>query len=81
MLVNYYDHFSILQMFCYERLVDVLLSMLRHDYRDEFIHRLGIFLLNCLACQVDGKEKELVGNMGAVDVSHFSNVCLFFFVL
>ncbi|PVD21892.1 hypothetical protein C0Q70_17695 [Pomacea canaliculata] len=54
-------------MFCYERLVDVLLSMLRHDYRDEFIHRLGIFLLNCLACQVDGKEKELVGNMGAVD--------------
>ena len=57
------------QMFCYERLVKQLLDMLKYDYRDEFIHRLGIFLLNCLACQVDGKEKELVGRMGAVEVS------------
>lgn len=57
------------QMFCYERLVKQLLDMLKYDYRDEFIHRLGIFLLNCLACQVDGKEKELVGKMGAVEVS------------
>lgn len=56
-------------MFCYERLVKELLDMLKFDFRDEFIHRLGIFLLNCLACQVDGKEKEMVGNMGAVNVS------------
>ncbi|KAL8608126.1 hypothetical protein ACOMHN_016581 [Nucella lapillus] len=54
-------------MFCYERLVKQLLDMLKYDYRDEFIHRLGIFLLNCLACQVDGKEKELVGKLGAIE--------------
>lgn len=68
-------------MFCYERLVKELLDMLKFDFRDEFIHRLGIFLLNCLACQVDGKEKEMVGNMGAVNVSADVNYKLSLIIL
>ena len=75
------DHALPVQMFCYERLVKQLLDMLKYDYRDEFIHRLGIFLLNCLACQVDGKEKELVGRMGAVEVSVGLSVIVFSFLL
>ena len=55
-------------MFCYKTVVRVLLQMLEVDHRDNFVHRIGIFLLNSLACQVDGKEKELVGDMGAIEV-------------
>ncbi|XP_041367990.1 protein zer-1 homolog [Gigantopelta aegis] len=58
-------------MFCYKMVVKVLLQMLEVDHRDNFIHRIGIFLLNSLACQVDGKEKELVGDMGAIETMLF----------
>ncbi|KAK3607228.1 hypothetical protein CHS0354_031725 [Potamilus streckersoni] len=59
-------------MYCYDRLVKVLVNMLkvemRQEYGDDFIPRIGIFLLNSLACQVDGKHKEAVGNLGVVEM-------------
>ncbi|XP_046547594.1 protein zer-1 homolog [Haliotis rubra] len=54
-------------MYCYEKLVNFLLRMLERAQRDDYSHRIGIFLLNCLACQVDGKEKEIVGSLGAIE--------------
>ena len=35
---------------------------------DAFVQRIGIYLLNSLACQVDGKEKQTVGSLGAMEV-------------
>ncbi|XP_046330242.1 protein zer-1 homolog isoform X1 [Haliotis rufescens] len=54
-------------MYCYEKLVNFLLRMLERAQRDDYSHRIGIFLLNCLACQVDGREKEIVGSLGAIE--------------
>ena len=34
---------------------------------DDFIQRLGIYLLNTLACQVDGDQKTIVGDLGAIE--------------
>jgi len=55
-------------IFDYERLVEILLHIVS-DYSDEdrFNQRAGIFLLNSLACQVDGQQKMLVGHLGAVE--------------
>lgn len=52
-------------MFEYKRLVDILLHIVTND-EDDFIQRLGIYLLNSLACQVDGDQKMLVGDLGAI---------------
>ena len=52
-------------IFEYQRLVDILLHIVSSD-EDEFIQRLGIYLLNSLACQVDGDQKILVGDLGAI---------------
>lgn len=38
---------------------------------DDFVRRIAIYLLNSLACQVDGEQKELVGDLGAIEVSCF----------
>ena len=35
------------------------------------MRRIAIYLLNSLACQVDGEQKELVGDLGAIEVSNF----------
>jgi Zyg-11 family protein len=56
------------QLFEYERIVRLLLSIVRVDQQDEFIQRIGIFLLNSLACQVEEHEKVTVGNLGAIEV-------------
>ncbi|XP_060075912.1 protein zer-1 homolog [Ylistrum balloti] len=55
-------------LFCYKRLVKVLIDLLRISDQEEFIQRISIYLLNCLACQVDGDEKKTVGTLGAVEV-------------
>lgn len=46
-------------------MVDILLHIVTND-EDDFIQRLGIYLLNSLACQVDGDQKMLVGDLGAI---------------
>eukprot|EP00096_Caligus_rogercresseyi_P002418 TRINITY_DN1453_c0_g2_i1.p1 TRINITY_DN1453_c0_g2~~TRINITY_DN1453_c0_g2_i1.p1 ORF type:complete len:838 (-),score=283.76 TRINITY_DN1453_c0_g2_i1:244-2757(-) len=64
-------------LFDYERLVRILLYIVSHrshssspDNNPEesnFLERASIFLLNSLACQVDGQQKLLVGSLGAME--------------
>ncbi|KAK6195403.1 hypothetical protein SNE40_000841 [Patella caerulea] len=54
-------------LYCYSRISRVLLDMLKVEQEDDFIHRIGIYLLNCLACQVNKQQKALVGKLGAID--------------
>ncbi|ESP01735.1 hypothetical protein LOTGIDRAFT_139253, partial [Lottia gigantea] len=49
------------------RLSTVLLNMLKSDIQDDFMHRIGIYLINCLACQVKHKQKALIGELGAIE--------------
>ena len=58
-------------MFMYERMVTVLLKMVAPNDQEEFVQRIGIYLLNSLACQVDGNEKRMVGDLGAISVSPY----------
>lgn len=37
--------------------------------QEGFVQRIAIYLLNSLACQVDGKQKRFLGNHGAIGVS------------
>ncbi|CAH1786643.1 unnamed protein product [Owenia fusiformis] len=62
-------HFKIPQDVIYEypRVIKVLLNMISPPDQEEFVQRIGIHLLNSLACQVDGKEKQLVGDYGAIE--------------
>lgn len=55
-------------LYCYNRLVQILLQMLRRDYNDDFLLRIGIFLLNSLACQVEGEHKKILGESGVVEI-------------
>ncbi|GFU51776.1 protein zer-1 homolog [Trichonephila clavipes] len=52
--------------FAYKRLAVLLLHIVGQDDQDEFVQRIGVYLLNSLACQVDGMEKKLVGDHGAI---------------
>lgn len=56
-------------LFDYERLVRILLHIVSEHKSEEhnFVQRAGIYLLNSLACQVDGQQKLLVGNLGAME--------------
>ncbi|KAG8041878.1 hypothetical protein G9C98_007182 [Cotesia typhae] len=54
-------------MWNYETLVKVLLHSTRHAESEGFVQRIGIYLLNSLACQVEGKKKRLLGNLGCVE--------------
>ncbi len=62
---------TLFQMFMYERMVTVLLKMVAPNDQEEFVQRIGIYLLNSLACQVDGNEKRMVGDLGAISVSTY----------
>lgn len=67
--------FNILQYFDYERLVSLLLLIVGPSERqEEFVQRIGLYLLNSLACQVDGFNKKLVGDRGAITVSCHGSV-------
>lgn len=57
------------QLFSYERLILILLHVVGDHNQDDFVRRIAIYLLNSLACQVDGKFKQLVGSLGAIEVS------------
>ena len=54
-------------MWNYEALVRVLLHSVNHSEPESFVQRIGIYLLNSLACQVEGKEKRLLGKLGCVE--------------
>lgn len=57
------------QLFEYERLVRILLHGVS-DTEQSFVQRIAIYLLNSLACQVDGNQKLFLGDLGAISVSH-----------
>lgn len=52
-------------LFEYERLVRILLHGVS-DTEQSFVQRIAIYLLNSLACQVDGNQKLFLGNLGAI---------------
>lgn len=39
--------------------------------QEGFVQRIAIYLLNSLACQVDGRQKLFLGDLGAITVSTF----------
>uniref|UniRef100_A0A182NIL8 Protein zer-1 homolog n=1 Tax=Anopheles dirus TaxID=7168 RepID=A0A182NIL8_9DIPT len=54
------------QMFEYERLVQILLHGVSYREQEGFVQRIAIYLLNSLACQVDGSQKLFLGDLGAI---------------
>ena len=58
-----------MQFFQYRTVVALLLRIISVDGQEDFIQRIGVYLLNSMACQVDGEEKKLVGDLGAINVS------------
>lgn len=65
-----------LQLFDYERLVDILLYSVYDMQEESFVQRIGIYLLNSLACQVDGQQKVKLGELGAINVSFDRRICV-----
>ncbi|XP_067645920.1 protein zer-1 homolog isoform X1 [Eurosta solidaginis] len=53
-------------LFEYERLIKVLLHGVSKTEQEGFVQRIAIYLLNTLACQVDGKQKLFLGELGVV---------------
>ncbi|CAB3225746.1 unnamed protein product [Arctia plantaginis] len=53
-------------LFEYERVVQILLNGVADVNQEGFVQRIAIYLLNSLACQVDGKQKRFLGNHGAI---------------
>nr|CAD7397256.1 unnamed protein product [Timema cristinae] len=54
-------------LFDYERLVHLLLHIVSEMEQESFVQRIGIYLLNSVACQVDGSQKKLLGDLGAIN--------------
>uniref|UniRef100_A0A1B0C7G6 Protein zer-1 homolog n=1 Tax=Glossina palpalis gambiensis TaxID=67801 RepID=A0A1B0C7G6_9MUSC len=55
-----------IELFEYERLISVLLHGVSKTEQEGFVQRIAIYLLNTLACQVDGKQKLFLGELGVV---------------
>jgi len=57
-------------MVSYEDVVRLLLKILTMTYEpnDNFIQYIIVSILNSLACQVDYSEKQMLGDLGAVQV-------------
>ncbi|RVE54314.1 hypothetical protein evm_001141 [Chilo suppressalis] len=53
-------------LFEYERVVQILLNGVSDVNQEGFVQRIAIYLLNSLACQVDGKQKRFLGDHGAI---------------
>lgn len=51
----------------------ILLHGVSDSEQEGFVQRIAIYLLNSLACQVDGRQKLFLGDLGAIAVSHVSN--------
>uniref|UniRef100_A0A0N4ZUZ5 Zyg eleven-related protein 1 n=1 Tax=Parastrongyloides trichosuri TaxID=131310 RepID=A0A0N4ZUZ5_PARTI len=55
-------------VFDYHRLAKLLVSVLKTHNSDQLTQRIVIFLLNSMACHVDGEQKIQVGELGAIEV-------------
>lgn len=47
----------------------MLLHIVSDMEQEGFVQRIGIYLLNSLACQVDNHQKKLLGDLCAIEVS------------
>ena len=57
-----------LQLFVYHKLVKLLLQIIMPKEQEGFVQRIGIYLMNSLACQVNDTQKEILGNLGIIEV-------------
>ncbi|CAD7081850.1 unnamed protein product [Hermetia illucens] len=53
-------------LFEYERLIQILLHGVSKTEQEGFVQRIAIYLLNTLACQVDGRQKLFLGDLGVI---------------
>ncbi|CAP33571.2 Protein CBR-ZER-1 [Caenorhabditis briggsae] len=69
-------------LFDYSRLAVLLVSVLQHHNADNLTQRIVVFLLNSMACHVEGDQKVQVGSYGAIEMildqisrKHTANIC------
>uniref|UniRef100_A0A0N5AFQ0 Zyg eleven-related protein 1 n=1 Tax=Syphacia muris TaxID=451379 RepID=A0A0N5AFQ0_9BILA len=55
-------------LFGYSRVARLLVAVLRHHNSDYLTQRIVVFLLNSMACHVEGEQKVQVGEIGAIEV-------------
>ncbi|VDN05923.1 unnamed protein product [Thelazia callipaeda] len=70
-------------LFDYGRVARLLIAALQHHHNsDHLTQRVVVFLLNSMACHVDGEQKVQVGNIGAIEIilqqirrKHAASIC------
>ncbi|CAB3402102.1 unnamed protein product [Caenorhabditis bovis] len=69
-------------LFDYSRLAVLLVTVLQHHNADNLTQRIVVFLLNSMACHVEGDQKVQVGSFGAIEMiidqiarKHNGNTC------
>uniref|UniRef100_A0A914WS21 Uncharacterized protein n=1 Tax=Plectus sambesii TaxID=2011161 RepID=A0A914WS21_9BILA len=69
-------------LFDYNRVARLLVVVLRHHSADHLTQRIVVFLLNSMACHVEGEQKVQVGNIGAIEAildqirrKHAASIC------
>ncbi|CAI4231207.1 unnamed protein product [Auanema sp. JU1783] len=55
-------------LFDYSRLAVLLVTVLQHHNADNLTQRIVVFLLNSMACHVEGDQKVQVGSLGAIEM-------------
>lgn len=55
-------------LFDYSRLAVLLVQVLQHHNADNLTQRIVVFLLNSMACHVEGDQKVQVGSFGAIEM-------------
>lgn len=69
-------------MFEFKRLVQMLLHIVSTSDHEGFVQRIGIYLLNSVACQVNNKQKNELGDAGAIKVIKMLRlICLLLYIL
>jgi Zyg-11 family protein len=63
-------------LFDYERVARLLVDVLRNHNGDSLTQRIVVFLLNSMACHVEGEQKVQVGNIGAIEVYVLIRCCI-----
>ncbi|VDK80805.1 unnamed protein product [Litomosoides sigmodontis] len=69
-------------LFDYGRVARLLVAVLQHHNSDHLTQRIVVFLLNSMACHVEGEQKVQVGNIGAIEIileqirrKHAASIC------
>jgi len=59
-------------LFNYGRVANLLVRVLEAHNSDALTQRIVVFLLNSMACHVEGEQKIEVGEIGAIEVRSYS---------